>query len=371
MWVRRETGVRINATATQAIRLPVAAPKPSYVMAIQRKAWANMPTATGHGSIWSGVEKNTLYAATATPAAMTSCHSGTALPVGSTGKDTPSKRQPEQQSRRDRDDDQARIDQAGDAERYAAVDEVERAIEEMRTRHQHHARADHDKAQRRTEFIADRQRADDAGKERRAERLQEEIRAQLAQCATQQCAGAGTHKYQSRSRHMVDAEDHRQRYGAGRRGKREQPCRRRCRARDACDALHGGIRREAARFDGLDRPHRRRHAIHVHARRIGRHLDRSACPAGLDQKLQPAPARHDGGAQSQRAGKALGRAHRLFRSLSVDVENPGKAQDQSDRSSAVMELPQPSRRIFQSPELRKSRARWRSNLKLSRFGSSL
>jgi hypothetical protein len=40
------------------------------------------------------LKKNTLYAATATPAAMTSCHSGMALPVGSAGKDTPSKASP-------------------------------------------------------------------------------------------------------------------------------------------------------------------------------------------------------------------------------------------------------------------------------------
>ena len=53
-----------------------------------------MPTATGHGNMRSGVEKKTLYAATATPAAMTSCHNGTALPAGSAGRETPSSANP-------------------------------------------------------------------------------------------------------------------------------------------------------------------------------------------------------------------------------------------------------------------------------------
>ena len=145
---------------------------------------------------------------------------------------------------------------------------------------------------------------------------------------------------------MLDAEDHRQRRCAGRRGEREEPCRRRCRARDVCDALHSGIRREATCFDSVDRPHRRSHAIHFHARRIGRHLGRQHALLVVDQKLQPTLARHDGRAQSQRPSKALGRAHGPFRGLSVDVENPGKSKDQSRsliRSHRI--FPQSMRRI--------------------------
>src|SRR5436305_1918216 len=78
MCVLREIGVRIDATTTHATRAPVTALKPNWVSAAQRKAWANMPTATGHGNMRSGVEKKRLYAATATPAAMTSCDNGTA-----------------------------------------------------------------------------------------------------------------------------------------------------------------------------------------------------------------------------------------------------------------------------------------------------
>ena len=45
--------------------------------------------AMGQGSIAGGAEKKMLYAATATPAAITSCHRGTALPGSSIGNETP------------------------------------------------------------------------------------------------------------------------------------------------------------------------------------------------------------------------------------------------------------------------------------------
>jgi hypothetical protein len=106
-----------------------------------------MPTPTGQASILSGVEKNTLYATTATPAAMTSCHRGCLCQR--VGRQRYAEQpQPKEQSYRDRDDDQPGINQARGAKRYAAVDEVERAIEKMRTGHKHHARADRDEAQR-------------------------------------------------------------------------------------------------------------------------------------------------------------------------------------------------------------------------------
>src|SRR5690348_17675027 len=91
MCLRREIGVRINATAMQAINAPAATPRPSSLSTAQRKAWAAMPTTIGQGSMERGVEKNTLYAATATPAATTSSAKGIDLPGGSVGKDTPSR----------------------------------------------------------------------------------------------------------------------------------------------------------------------------------------------------------------------------------------------------------------------------------------
>jgi len=47
----------MSATATQATNARVAAPKPNWVSATHRKAWAHMPTATGHATMCSGVEK--------------------------------------------------------------------------------------------------------------------------------------------------------------------------------------------------------------------------------------------------------------------------------------------------------------------------
>ncbi len=58
--VRRETGVRISPTTMQATSAPAATPKPNTVSATHRSAWASMPTATGQGSMFNGVEKKTL-----------------------------------------------------------------------------------------------------------------------------------------------------------------------------------------------------------------------------------------------------------------------------------------------------------------------
>ena len=44
----------------QATSAPAAAPSPNTASATHRRAWASMPTATGQGSMFSGVEKNTL-----------------------------------------------------------------------------------------------------------------------------------------------------------------------------------------------------------------------------------------------------------------------------------------------------------------------
>src|SRR6516165_9338870 len=138
------------------------------------------------------------------PAAITSCQNGTILPASSTGKVTPSSARPSSNPV-----EIATITRAGGAEMDAAVDEVERAIEDVRPRHQHHARADRNKAQRGTQLVADRQGADDAGHERRAERLEEDVCARPRHAAPQNGAGRGTHEHQRRREWMLDAEDHR------------------------------------------------------------------------------------------------------------------------------------------------------------------
>ena len=87
MCQRWATGVRIGPTTTQATKAPVAAPTPNR-QSTHRNAWASMPTATGQPQHARGRGKEDTVSATATPAAMTSCHKGTALPGGSTGSET-------------------------------------------------------------------------------------------------------------------------------------------------------------------------------------------------------------------------------------------------------------------------------------------
>ncbi len=60
MCQRRATGVRIRPTTRQATPAPIAALPPNAAIATHLNAWASMPTATGQGSMWSGVEKKTL-----------------------------------------------------------------------------------------------------------------------------------------------------------------------------------------------------------------------------------------------------------------------------------------------------------------------
>src|SRR5262249_27690761 len=98
IWLRRATGVKISPTTRQATNAPLAAPAPTE-SAHHLRACASIPTATGQPNIRSGVEKNMLYAATATPAAITSSHRVTGLPGSPTGKETP--RSPSPRSRPD------------------------------------------------------------------------------------------------------------------------------------------------------------------------------------------------------------------------------------------------------------------------------
>jgi hypothetical protein len=58
----------------QATEAPIVALEQSTTSNHHLKAWASMPTATGQAIMYSGVEKKTLYAATAMPAATVSSH---------------------------------------------------------------------------------------------------------------------------------------------------------------------------------------------------------------------------------------------------------------------------------------------------------
>jgi hypothetical protein len=75
-----------------------------------------------------------------------------------------------------------------------AINKIQRAVKEMWARHQDHTWADSDKAQRRAQVVSSRERADDAGEERRAEWLNEQVRAQLCQTATQDGAAPRAHE---------------------------------------------------------------------------------------------------------------------------------------------------------------------------------
>ena len=79
--------------------------------------------------------------------------------------------------------------------------------------------------------------------------------------------------------------------------------------------------------DILDRPHRRRHTIHFHARRCGHCLDREHGIFAVGQKLQFAPARYYRSAQLQRAAQALGRIYHLLGGLSVNVKTFGGSEN--------------------------------------------
>ena len=132
------------------------------------------------------------------PAAIMSCHRGTALladpPAGKRrGGSSPSSSPVEIAMI-----DEPGIDQAGGTQMHAALDEIQRAIQHRRSRHQNHARANRDKAQRRTQVVADRQSADNAGEQRRTEWLQEDVGAVLRQAAAKNSAGACADEYEHR-----------------------------------------------------------------------------------------------------------------------------------------------------------------------------
>jgi hypothetical protein len=98
------------------------------------------------------------------------------------------------------------------------------------------------------------------------------------------------------------------------------------RLRDRGDRRRRSLRHQPTGADILDCAHRRRDAIHVHAGRIGRDLGDQSVVLGL--KAQLAPARHDLGAQPERAAELLGRRHGLLGRLTVDVENAGGREDE-------------------------------------------
>ncbi len=110
----------------------------------------------------------------------------------------------------------------------------------MRSRYQNHAWADRDETQRRAQIKAHRQRTNNAGEQRRAERLQERIAAIPRERAAQNGAGRRTRDYEHHGRHMLDSEEHRQGSSARRSCQCKQPGGRRRRVGNRVDLLRNG-----------------------------------------------------------------------------------------------------------------------------------
>ena len=75
-----------------------------------------------------------------------------------------------------------------------AAREVDRTVEEMRSRHEHHAGADGDQMRHGNDLESSHGRADDAGEQSGAKWLRERIVAERRQPAPQQGAGAGAER---------------------------------------------------------------------------------------------------------------------------------------------------------------------------------
>ncbi|MEJ0046809.1 MAG: hypothetical protein WDN04_12365 [Rhodospirillales bacterium] len=197
----------------------------------------------------------------------------------------------------------------------------------MRPRHQDHARADGDQAQRRTQIVTNGQRADDAGQQRSAEWLQEDVGAVFCHVAAQHGAPGGTCEYDGGRGRMLHAEQHGQGDGARRGREREQPCRCRGRLRDCPDCRHCGGGREPAGGQILERARGGSDARHVHARGLGGDCGNQPGVSVLGLELQLSPARQEVGAQVQNAGQSTGRGQGLVGRLAIDVKNAGEGED--------------------------------------------
>src|ERR1700687_1026055 len=101
-----------------------------------------MPIATGHPNIRNGVEKKTLNAATATPAAITSSHKGTALPGSPTGKETESMPIPKSNPTEIAKIMRPAWTKPGAAQIDPCRDKIHCSVQHVWTRNQNHAGAD-------------------------------------------------------------------------------------------------------------------------------------------------------------------------------------------------------------------------------------
>ena len=155
---RLATGVTMTLTMMQATKAPVATLADAIEITAQRTACANMPTAIGNGSRRHGIEKKVPNAATADPVRnhvsdQRRRRQRSGSRKGCTGDD-----EPEPEPGADHQHEDARIGQARDAERDARAREIDSAVEEMRTGHQHHTGTERDQRYRLRQLESGRQR---------------------------------------------------------------------------------------------------------------------------------------------------------------------------------------------------------------------
>src|SRR5262249_41065333 len=104
-------------------------------------------------------------------------------------------------------DDEPGITQPGGTEMDTAADQIKGPIEDVRPRHQNHAWADGDEAQRRTQIVADRQPADDTGENCCAEWLNKVVLTHLRERAPHDGARAGACEDKRHRDEMIDPKD--------------------------------------------------------------------------------------------------------------------------------------------------------------------
>src|SRR5712671_2811351 len=250
-----------------------------------------MPIATGHPNIRNGVEKKTLNAATATPAAITSSHKGTALPGSPTGKETeripiPSSNPTEI----------AKIMRPAWTSREAPrlIRAAIRSIAPLSTcgpgtRIMHGQIATSRSDELRLK------RTKHAGEQSCTKRLQKSVRAVPRQRATQKSSGCCADHDEHHCFQVVRSEDRRHRSSARGCSERKQPCWSRRLVRDHLDIFKCGADRRPLDSTIRDRRHCRGNTVHVHTNRTAA-LERNLTASAVrGPQLQLFPVRNHRG----------------------------------------------------------------------------
>jgi len=164
-----------------------------------------------HPNMRNGVEKKTLNAATATPAAITSSHKGTALPGSPTGKEKDGENaHSQEQSYGDYQDYETSVDQPGGAKIDPCGEKIHCSVEHVWTRNQNHAGANRYQPQV-TNLGCSAPQAHQSCRRAKAaqKRLQKSVRAAPCQCATHNRSGCCADHDEHHCFQVVRSEDRR------------------------------------------------------------------------------------------------------------------------------------------------------------------